>query len=47
MENTLQQTPAEEPLAWHKPEVQKLVVNFDTKNSIGSGPDGLTVEIHD
>lgn len=44
MELTQSQTPTEARLPWHKPEVQQLVVNFDTKNSAGSGPDGLTIE---
>ena len=44
METTVDQTTAEDRLPWHKPEVQHLVVNFDTKSSTGSGPDGLTVE---
>jgi hypothetical protein len=44
MESTLSQAHAEERLPWHKPEMQHLVVVFDTKNTTGSGPDGLTVE---
>jgi hypothetical protein len=39
MENQLQQIPAEEPLPWHKPEVQRLVINIDTQNEGGSGQD--------
>jgi hypothetical protein len=38
------ETQIEELLPWHKPEVQRLVVVQDTKDSTGSGPDGLTVE---
>lgn len=36
------QPDAEERLAWHKPEVQRLVINLDTGNFTGSGPDGET-----
>jgi hypothetical protein len=31
-----------ELLAWHKPEIQHLVVNFDTANDTGSGTDSET-----
>jgi hypothetical protein len=44
MQGTFSQTPTEELFPWHKPAIQQLVVNFDTRNSTGSGPDGLTVE---
>ena len=34
MENT--ENRREEKLLWHKPEVQKLIVNIDTANSISA-----------
>jgi hypothetical protein len=34
----------EERLPWHKPEVQRLVIVQDTKNTSGSGTDGGTFE---
>ena len=44
MENMPKQTPAVERLPWHKPEVQRLVVNLDTRDAIGSGVDLLNEE---
>ena len=39
MENTLSQTPSQDLLPWHKPEVQQLVVSIDTRIRVGSGED--------
>jgi hypothetical protein len=40
MENTMQQTPAEERLPWHKPRIEQLVVTLDTRVGAGSAIDG-------
>ena len=39
METAVSQIPAAECLPWHKPEVQRLVINIDTGNVGGSGQD--------
>lgn len=39
MDHAQNQTPIEELLPWHKPELQCLVVNIDTGDAIGSGVD--------
>jgi len=39
-------TEAVDRLPWRKPQVRRLVVNADTKNSPGSGPDLQTFGIN-
>jgi hypothetical protein len=40
MEIIQNQTPTEERLPWHKPELERLSVTLDTQDLRGSGTDG-------
>jgi hypothetical protein len=44
METTVDQTTAEDRLPWHKPQVQRLVINIDTGIGAGSGEDLVNEE---
>ncbi len=34
--------PTEILLAWHKPQIERIIVALDTANEKGSGPDAVT-----